>query len=665
MASESLVNDLFEIVQANSKDALSYDDFEKDLLKSLNLPEDEIDRALAIMLSQAEINPNIIGETKGGTFIVSTSFSASVISTIKYENQFIEGKIENQNKNKLEIEVAGVLLTVDAVDKILNTSDQLTDKEFIDLFNNYAELSTEQQRKLDEKHLEKMKSLEEQVKDSDDDGLKDVASALAKSAKLMRDDAEAVRSGQFDKDAMLSRMIRAPKFKEFLKDKYGIVLTEQTNVDFQLFALYRGFIGNKETELYEYSSAFDRCIKLLSEGAEEELAKFASENEQARMILSKWTSIFKKIRADETQRATLTDKQVGIYKRMESFVEQYGDHELYLNEVATNSRSEINDKFTFMDSIPSDMQDIARFLHNETRKVVSPININKGKTVSEMLQGVASGFASYGMDDATITSGLTAYSESLAFVAEIDRKDTKEREADIEEGERWDENLSSEDYILADYPELLKSKIKEESDKARRIEPRKSEILDVMAGFTFAGTIEDRMSNIEKVKHFSHEVNHSVERINENIKKNIPFDKKPDFEIEALMEKFMKTHAEDLLVGDIPTERAPVQDDIGLSEGITQINAEPIIETPIVGQQEDVEIDESKDDEIKVEEGQEDKKVDFFSPSDFSSAKNLFSSIRTSTYVSVFEEVKSPLSQQEQKKTNEEQGRTDDDEPGQ
>ena len=36
MASENLVNNLFEIIQSNTKEKLSYGDFEKDLIKSIN-----------------------------------------------------------------------------------------------------------------------------------------------------------------------------------------------------------------------------------------------------------------------------------------------------------------------------------------------------------------------------------------------------------------------------------------------------------------------------------------------------------------------------------------------------------------------------------------------------------------------------------------------------
>ena len=138
MASENLVNDLFEIIQSNTKEKLSYDDFEKDLAKSVNLPNDEMDRALSIMLSQAEVNPNVIGESKGGTFIISPSFSASVISTIKYENQFIEGKAENaerkliNNKSNALVDAAfavNIIMTPELVNNMIQNYSSLSFEE--------------------------------------------------------------------------------------------------------------------------------------------------------------------------------------------------------------------------------------------------------------------------------------------------------------------------------------------------------------------------------------------------------------------------------------------------------------------------------------------------------------------------------------------------------
>ena len=127
MASENLVNELFEIVQENTKDILSFNDFEKDLLKGINLQNDEIDRALSLMVSQAKKNPNIIGESKGGIFTVSPSFSDAVVSTIKYENQFIEGKQEfiNRKNSNISIEVSNIIISSAILDSLINNYEDL------------------------------------------------------------------------------------------------------------------------------------------------------------------------------------------------------------------------------------------------------------------------------------------------------------------------------------------------------------------------------------------------------------------------------------------------------------------------------------------------------------------------------------------------------------
>ncbi|MBR3881998.1 MAG: hypothetical protein IKJ36_01880 [Clostridia bacterium] len=159
MASENLVNDLFEIIQSNTKEKLSYDDFEKDLAKSINLPNDEIDRALSIMLSQAEVNPNIIGESKGGTFVISPSFSASVVSTIKYENQFIEGKVENAERNSINNKsdilidaafAANIIITPKLIDHMIQNYSTLSNNEKNQLLDNVSNMSVSQIRALND-----------------------------------------------------------------------------------------------------------------------------------------------------------------------------------------------------------------------------------------------------------------------------------------------------------------------------------------------------------------------------------------------------------------------------------------------------------------------------------------------------------------------------------
>lgn len=165
MASENLVNDLFEIVQSNTKEKLSYDDFEKDLVKSINLPNDEMDRALSIMLSQAEVNPNVIGESKGGSFVISPSFSASVVSTIKYENQFIEGKAENAERNLINNKsdamleaafAANIIMTPELVDNMIQNYSSLSLEERDALWSKALTMDRETLTSLREAHNKKI-----------------------------------------------------------------------------------------------------------------------------------------------------------------------------------------------------------------------------------------------------------------------------------------------------------------------------------------------------------------------------------------------------------------------------------------------------------------------------------------------------------------------------
>lgn len=167
MASENLTLELWELIQKNNKEEISYNDFENDLNKAFNLPKDEVDRALAIMISQAEVNPDMIGEYKGGSFMISQSFAANITNTIKYENQFIPGKEEftiRQNSNKTMDDLGTLVIlpfTPEVFDKMISDYEKLSDEEQNILWDSYGDMSKKQRSELDKAHDEALKEKQE------------------------------------------------------------------------------------------------------------------------------------------------------------------------------------------------------------------------------------------------------------------------------------------------------------------------------------------------------------------------------------------------------------------------------------------------------------------------------------------------------------------------
>ena len=54
MASDSILNQLYEIAQSNTKEEIGYNDFKRDLRNSLDVESDEYFRALKLILLQAK-----------------------------------------------------------------------------------------------------------------------------------------------------------------------------------------------------------------------------------------------------------------------------------------------------------------------------------------------------------------------------------------------------------------------------------------------------------------------------------------------------------------------------------------------------------------------------------------------------------------------------------
>ena len=190
MASENLTMELWKIIQKNNQEEISYKDFDRDLNMMLNLPKDEVDRAISKMISQAEVNPNIIGENKGGSFSISQGFISAVKSTIKFENQFIPGKHEyvlRENGDKI-IENATIVailgLKPEIIDRMLNDYDNLSANEKSILAENYLNF-TEQQKDYFSKKV--AQNLKEKAKVASNPEEKEFLERQAKSTEDARD----------------------------------------------------------------------------------------------------------------------------------------------------------------------------------------------------------------------------------------------------------------------------------------------------------------------------------------------------------------------------------------------------------------------------------------------------------------------------------------------
>lgn len=217
MASENLVNELFEIVQENTKDILSFNDFEKDLLKGINLQNDEIDRALSLMVSQAKKNPNIIGESKGGIFTVSPSFSDAVVSTIKYENQFIEGKQEfiNRKNSNISIEVSNIIISSAILDSLINNYEDLNYGEKQTLLNSFDSMSKSQKSSFLDKTIRELEKQKDKAKTPDE---KKTASQVIDVAKTSKENMDNTPEDMSDEEKISAIAILEKLYPDSVKE---------------------------------------------------------------------------------------------------------------------------------------------------------------------------------------------------------------------------------------------------------------------------------------------------------------------------------------------------------------------------------------------------------------------------------------------------------------
>lgn len=186
MASENLVNNLWEIVQSNNNEEISYNDFENDLNRAIKLPRDDFDRAILLMINQAEINPNLIGEYRSGTFMISSKFVNTVENTIRYENQFIPGKEEFNQRMMINGVVqnanvdAIILITPDLLDKMIDNFNDLPPSDRKKVLDETAVDDYDRRRKIGKKTGERAKKLAETEKDPE---AKEILEAVEEASK--------------------------------------------------------------------------------------------------------------------------------------------------------------------------------------------------------------------------------------------------------------------------------------------------------------------------------------------------------------------------------------------------------------------------------------------------------------------------------------------------
>lgn len=159
MASDEIINEIWEVAQENSIDPIDKDEFGKDLRKAVFAElerategvisdiNNEFARALPIILHQAKANPELIYESNGKGFSVASGILAKAVLTVKYENKFIPGTAEYQKEFPKET-LEKVVLTAGVMDAMINKFDTLSFEEREGIINRWGELNREQKRKI-------------------------------------------------------------------------------------------------------------------------------------------------------------------------------------------------------------------------------------------------------------------------------------------------------------------------------------------------------------------------------------------------------------------------------------------------------------------------------------------------------------------------------------
>lgn len=218
MASDEIINEIWEIAQENSINPIDKDEFGNDLKKAVFAElerstegvifdiNNEFARALPIILHQAKANPDLIYDNNGKGFSVASGILAKAVLTVKYENRFIPGTAEY--KKEFPKESLPEIVIVGAVAELMiKNYDNLSYEERKALNNNWKNLTGEQRKDIIDK-------TRKQIRESKD---------LTEDEKTELDNVYAEVSGFEDAESTFEKMSpeQQAKFAATFLDKMG------------------------------------------------------------------------------------------------------------------------------------------------------------------------------------------------------------------------------------------------------------------------------------------------------------------------------------------------------------------------------------------------------------------------------------------------------------
>lgn len=284
MASEKLTTDLWEIIQKNNQEEISFKDFDRDLNMMLNLPKDEVDRAISKMISQAEVNPNIIGENKGGSFSISQGFVAAVKSTIKFENQFIPGKEEYVAREMSErilddiSAIAFIGIEKSVIDAMIDNFANLTSEEVIALAGQFYKMNDEEKEKFLKGQKQRVQDSKAEVKSKQaKDALEEIEENLNENTQTYKEMKEGSLSDT-KRDAYRKAIMSSKEFKKY----YFIVTGKNIDENFELtdedINIWLSYGSKSIEERREIEVFLDKALEAVESGNLEKVIKLLLEN---------------------------------------------------------------------------------------------------------------------------------------------------------------------------------------------------------------------------------------------------------------------------------------------------------------------------------------------------------------------------------------------------
>lgn len=505
MASDIILNNLFEIAQSEVNEIIYFNDFSNELRNNFKeLTNDEYDSALLAINEQVK-NGNKLVESFSGRFSISNSIISKAINTVEYEKQQRENYQNITEQNKIGIE--DVVITTSILSAMIDNYENLSQDEKDKIIDNLSNVDVDIMGKL-----------------------------LGNIAKDYRD----IYSKSGNKNVKQTAIF-AGEITDTLKELYD--------------AYENGDIEKIKNFYIEHPDILKQVNSQLKEKGESIIEVNDINNDNSRHLLEETKKPIQEIQQAfntffrlERKEGALTPDEIKKFEDLKNMIDKYKlefPKEYATAKEESKNNEELEAKINKDSDVPKYQLEFLRE-YDKIKKIPENNKAKESISQNEYLDEIKElpiAFSQYGFEAEEIKNAINQY--KLYF-----------------------ENLEDDDLqFLSEQTDKELSDILKEEFEEMEVDSRVGQILKIMSNINYHGKIGEILTNSEKRELFFQELENTTNMDFEKIQSDLESQKDTELIKDSELVEIFRQASVELEVGEITQGREDdIQDNSSLLE---------------------------------------------------------------------------------------------------